>query len=154
MSYKKLLSISNGFIQNLKKYGKIYSIMSRKIFIDDFLLARYDQKLYGCHHCLILVVLCTIISGFNVVDFRKEDCHSGLTKLQCFFHPKGNTPFFFMSPTSKRLSADKTKEQSQLKYAIKKGKKNTRPFLFYLSVTSWKALAASNPFEITFPTYY
>jgi len=72
MSYKKLLSISNGFIQNLKKYGKIYSIMSRKIFIDDFLLARYDQKLYGCHHCLILVVLCTIISGFNVVDFRKN----------------------------------------------------------------------------------
>ena len=117
MSYKKLLSISNGFIQNLKKYGKIYSIMSRKIFIDDFLLARYDQKLYGCHHCLILVVLCTIISGFNVVDFRKEDCHSGLTKLQCFFHPKGNTPFFFMSPTNREFQKFLNFIESFIKYA-------------------------------------
>ena len=73
MSYKKLLSISNGFIQELKKYGKIYSICQERFsFIDDFSLARCDQKLFGCHHCLILVVLCTIISGLNIAAFRKN----------------------------------------------------------------------------------
>jgi hypothetical protein len=104
-----------GQVKQARSIKELQYIYSECIFQWEILNIQNFQQ------CRLLCEQNSLTNAYKGVQFKKELLFLTYSIYFCDLCPELRIAFSFLTPTSKRPKADKTSEQSQLKYTTKKG---------------------------------